>query len=155
MSRFVVGRFDVIEPQHGTETAEEWASGKMGYVDPYDAVFMYQVIEHLTDPLLVVQAIRRAVKPNGYFVCSTPSTRSLECWLLGKRWDAYDRPDHRHWFNPTSLRLLLWYAGFTRVTVYHQRVVKHVRGPKWFTTLLGCLVAALRLSSRVTVVARP
>jgi len=66
----------------------------------------------------------------------------------------YFPPLHTEW-TPGTLRACLRGFGFTRVRILHQRIVKHVRGLWWFTLALGCLVAALRISSRITVVARP
>lgn len=139
-----------FDPAFGGPTAETFSypPGR------WDAVFAWQVIEHLTDPLGVFQRIRTGLTPGGYFVLSTPSARCLEALVLGRRWDGYDRQDHRHWWTPRTLRYVLWQAGFRDVRVLHQRVAKHWPGPRLVTTAIGAGLAALRLSSRITVVAR-
>lgn len=143
---------DTLEPAVGDPTAEQWADAAP--VQHYDAIFAWQVLEHVKEPLIVLRAIRRALVPGGYFVLSVPSARSLEAWVMRDRWEAR-HPGHYMEWTPGTLELLLLGCGFTRVRIMHQRIVKHVRGPWWWTLALGCVVAALRISSRITVVARP
>lgn len=140
------------EPTQGDMTAEAWA--RQAPRNAYAAIFMWQVIEHLDDPWLVTRSILSALSPGGLFICSTPSIRSLEHLFAGDRWDAYGNIEHKWWWSPRTISFMLRKVGFTDVRVYHQRIVKHVRGPWWFTLALGTLLAACRLSSRITVVAR-
>lgn len=145
-------KVDTLEPAVGDPTAEAWADTAPR--QHYDAIFAWQVLEHLERPEDVLRAIRRALIPGGYFVLSVPSARSVEAWVMRDRWEARHSGHHHEW-TPGTLRNFLHSFGFTRVRVMHQRIVKHVRGPWWWTLALGCLVAALRISSRITVVARP
>jgi len=143
---------DTLEPTLGDPTAEAWADAAP--IQHYDAIFAWQVLEHLDRPSDVLRAIRRALIPGGYFVLSVPSARSLEAWIMRDRWEAR-HPGHQTEWTPGALRNCLRSFGFTRVRVLHQRIVKHVRGPWWLPLGLGCVVAALRVSSRITVIARP
>jgi len=151
---WIVEHFD---PMTGGPTAERWASlvpWTLPEPNHYDVIFAWQVLEHLHDPWTVARAVRRGLHPDGYFVLSIPSRRSLEAWLMGDRWEAR-HPGHLSEWSPRTIRGFLEACGFHRVRILHQRIVKHVRGPWWFTLALGCVVAALRISSRITVVARP
>lgn len=39
----------------------------------FDAVLSFETIEHVPNPALVLDEVKRLLKPNGWFVCSTPN----------------------------------------------------------------------------------
>lgn len=43
--------------------------------DTFDAVICFEVIEHLDEPLKLLEEIRRVLKPGGLVICSTPNKR--------------------------------------------------------------------------------
>ena len=122
----------------------------------YDAVVAWQVLEHLVDPVAVLQHVRRALRPEGYLVVSMPNGRCLERWLHGARWDGWrqepENPLERHrWhWDARSLGRLLRATGFRVQRVLYQRIAKQLPGG----LVTGTVLAALGLSSRMTVVAR-
>jgi SAM-dependent methyltransferase len=81
----------------------------------FDAAAMFEVIEHLRDPLRVVRAARRALKPGGRFVVSTPNLDALSRQVLGDEWAVLSPAEHLYYFTETTLRAMLLKAGFQSV----------------------------------------
>lgn len=78
----------------------------------FDAVTFWASIEHLRDPLSVLQAIWRCLKPGGILLCDTGlGAAPWEGRLAGySQW--YDAPEHIFVFSRTGLLTLLSRAGF-------------------------------------------
>lgn len=78
----------------------------------FDAVTMWDVIEHVPDPLEALTSARRLLAPRGRLFLSTPDTGSLSARLLGRRWHYIDPIQHIALFNRQNLEELLGRAGF-------------------------------------------
>ncbi len=61
---------------------------------PVQAVCMWQVIEHVSDPWSTLAAAAAALEAGGVLVLSTPNPGSLQLRLLGSRWAHLDAPRH-------------------------------------------------------------
>jgi SAM-dependent methyltransferase len=74
----------------------------------FDVVVAGEVLEHLADPALAVEHVRRVLKPGGRFVGSVPNAFRLKSRLrvLAGRHPETD-PTHLQLFSPEALRLLL------------------------------------------------
>jgi 2-polyprenyl-3-methyl-5-hydroxy-6-metoxy-1,4-benzoquinol methylase len=120
-------------------------------VPTFHAVVGWQTLEHLDDPATVLGKVRRSLRANGYLVVAVPNTRSLERWLMGERWEGWSPGHHKSFWNAKELSALLVASGFRVEHVLYQRQVKHLPGG----IVMGTLLAALGLSGRMTLVARP
>lgn len=79
----------------------------------HDVITMWEVIEHLPDPALVLDEIHRLLKPGGILALSTPDAGSLVTRLLGHRWPGWKKvPEHLFFFDRRTLRTLLRRTGF-------------------------------------------
>jgi SAM-dependent methyltransferase len=67
----------------------------------FDAVFLVDVIEHVSDPLQLLQHATSHVAPGGILMVVTPDVRSLACRLLGPRWWHF-RLAHVGYFDESS-----------------------------------------------------
>lgn len=86
----------------------------------YDLVTMYDVIEHVPDPLANMRAIAALLKPGGIYELATPDVASLPARLTGKRWIGYKMSEeHVYYFSVDTLRRMLDAAGFDIVHVRH------------------------------------
>ena len=82
----------------GTLEASELQDGS------FDVVTMWDVIEHVTNPLETLHAAWRVLRPGGYLVVHTMDLASPFAKLMGRRWP---------WF----MEMHLFY--FTRDTMHH------------------------------------
>ncbi len=62
--------------------------------EPYDAVALWHVIEHLPNALEVLEAISANVRLGGFVVISSPNPDSFQFRMLGRRWLHLDAPRH-------------------------------------------------------------
>ena len=82
----------------------------------FDVVALWEVIEHLPDPLVTLAEIRRVLKPRGRLVLSTPDAGSLAARLSGRWWLGWRKvPEHLFFFDRQNLDRLLVGAGFEPV----------------------------------------
>jgi 2-polyprenyl-3-methyl-5-hydroxy-6-metoxy-1,4-benzoquinol methylase len=81
----------------------------------FDVVTMNHVIEHVPDPLALVQECHRLLKPGGKLIAVTPNVNSLGHHRFGACWRGLEPPRHLHLFSPTTLNRLGDHAGFHSV----------------------------------------
>ncbi len=84
--------------------------------DKFDAVFLLAVLEHLESPDIILNEIRRILKPDGKLVLTTPSPRSrplLEFLAFKLKLISRDEiMDHKHYYSKKELNDLLIKFGF-------------------------------------------
>jgi SAM-dependent methyltransferase len=108
-SRFAIDRLGLdIRTQPAEEALITPAS--------FDAAAMFDTIEHLFDPLAVLQAVARALTPDGILVVSTPNFDAASRFVLGEPWAVLSPLEHVYYFTEDSLRRILISAGFRDVT---------------------------------------
>lgn len=124
---------------------------------PLDMVTMYDVIEHVPDPMGYIERVAEILRPGGVFELATPDIHSLPARLTGKRWIGYKlSEEHVYYFSEATLRTMLERAGFE---VLHTRHIgKHVTlrlfldrlgfYAPWLSRPLSWLEKAFRLSER-------
>lgn len=69
----------------------------------FDYVTMDQVIEHVTEPIPVLQGLARILKPDGMAILSTPNACGWGARLFGSRWINWHAPYHLQFFTPQSM----------------------------------------------------
>lgn len=67
-----------------------------------DIVTMFEVIEHLSNPVQFLDRAAEVVKPGGLIYLTTPNFNSLDRKVLGVKWDAVNR-EHLVYFTPVTL----------------------------------------------------
>jgi SAM-dependent methyltransferase len=80
----------------------------------FDAAACYYVLEHLPDPLALMQEVARVLRPRGLVSVAVPNLAGLYARLRRQRW-LREREIHRghlYEFTPRTLRALLERAGF-------------------------------------------
>jgi 2-polyprenyl-3-methyl-5-hydroxy-6-metoxy-1,4-benzoquinol methylase len=92
--------------------------------DHYDAVTMWDVIEHLPDPASDLRAIRAALRPGGVLAISTMDIDAAFPRLAGRRWPWYMQM-HLVYFSRRTLAEMLRREGFHIAEVRsHRRTVR-------------------------------
>ena len=83
----------------------------------FDAITLWDVVEHLEEPLSVIEACRERLNPGGWLVMESGNFLSVDRVTSGKGWWAYQF-DHRWYFSPDTLRELLRRAGFASFALH-------------------------------------
>lgn len=78
----------------------------------FDAVTLWDVIEHLADPHGAVAEVARLLRPQGRLVLTTGDVGSFVARCSGRRWHLYSIPEHLFFYSRDGLRLLLEAHGF-------------------------------------------
>jgi 2-polyprenyl-3-methyl-5-hydroxy-6-metoxy-1,4-benzoquinol methylase len=78
-----------------------------------DVITMWDVIEHVPDPLAHLAACRRLLAEGGLIALTTPDLGSLTARLYGPRWMGFKLADeHLYYFSRATLRAMLEASGF-------------------------------------------
>jgi 2-polyprenyl-3-methyl-5-hydroxy-6-metoxy-1,4-benzoquinol methylase len=84
------------------------ALGEAGFPDgSFDVVTLWSTVEHLADPLPVLQEARRVLRPGGAMWITVPNARSLGVLLHGEKDHNLAKPEHLFHFTERTLRRLL------------------------------------------------
>jgi SAM-dependent methyltransferase len=78
----------------------------------FDAVTLWDVIEHLPEPRATLLTIHQVLKPGGILAINTPDSGSLLATVLGLKWHLVVPPEHLNLFHRKSLGTLLESCGF-------------------------------------------
>ena len=82
----------------------------------FDAITMFGVIEHFTDPAAELRHAHRLLAPGGVFAGWTGDVASITSRLLGRRW-WYWQGQHLQYFTRRSLEEILLRTGFAAPSI--------------------------------------
>lgn len=80
--------------------------------ESFNAVTMSHCIEHLTNPIEVLNECLRILKPGGVLVITTPNVESRAAKEFGDVWRGWEPPRHLYLFSINTLRNFLVSTGF-------------------------------------------
>jgi SAM-dependent methyltransferase len=86
----------------------------------FDVITMWDVLEHLHQPLENLREIDRILKPDGLLILRVPNVSSWDAKLFKRSWAGYDAPRHLYVFSPSTLEELLLKAGFRLINCSSQ-----------------------------------
>ncbi|MCC7365940.1 MAG: class I SAM-dependent methyltransferase [Dehalococcoidia bacterium] len=79
----------------------------------FDVITMWDVIEHVTDPVAELAYARELLSPHGLLVLSTPDIGALVAKATGPRWMGFKlAEEHLYYFSRKTIALALERAGF-------------------------------------------
>lgn len=112
-----VARRQGYEVHEGTLTGAPWPPAS------FDVVTLWDVLEHLTDPLRVLRQMASTVVPGGLVALTTVDINSLSAKLLGTRWQ-WLMEMHLYYFTYDTVTHMLKNAGLEVIRIEpHQRVL--------------------------------
>lgn len=95
----------------------------MPETEQYDAVLLSHVIEHVHDPVALLNHCHRLLRKGGVLMMLTPNAESLGHRKFGGGWRGLEPPRHLHLLTCRTLTQLLHKAGFAQ--------------PRCWTTVVG------------------
>jgi len=94
--------------------------------ETFDIVTLWDVIEHVEDPVALLRQVRERLRPEGILLIETQNVASLFARLLGVNWQHYKFQEHLYHFDPKTIRVLLGKAGFELLERTARRGGKYV-----------------------------
>ncbi len=89
---------------------------------PFDMVVLFDVLEHLPNPVSTLEWISTRLSPKGQVVVGVPNIESIESRLLRERWFALELPRHLTHFSPATLERLAGMVGLTLRHTHYPRI---------------------------------
>ena len=86
----------------------------------FDYITISHVIEHVHDPLLLLQTAYTLLNPGGGLYIETPNIDAIGHQFYGRHWRGLEPPRHLILFNCGSLRDVVARAGFENIR-FHRR----------------------------------
>lgn len=105
--------------------------------DHFDAVTLWHVFEHLTEPLKTMRIVTRILKPGGYLFISMPNIDSWQGRVFRGRWLHLDPPRHLFFFRPDDLARRLEHFSFKLIGHSYLSLEQNPFGMQ--QSLLNCL----------------
>ncbi|KKL53303.1 hypothetical protein LCGC14_2276800 [marine sediment metagenome] len=87
------------------------------FVNFFDIVTMWDVLEHLPNPVEYLSHLIMVLKPGGLLVVQCPNMESYEFSKFGKNWNWLTPGDHLQFFTPKTLTKVLSAGGFHIIKV--------------------------------------
>ena len=101
----------------------------------FEAVTLWDVLEHTHEPLAIMQAVRRLLRPGGIVAFSIPDLQSSDAAHFGKHWIGFDAPRHLYLFEDETITLLLQRAQLEYLGRAHFLGTYHTWVASWQTWL--------------------
>lgn len=99
----------------------------------YDLVVINHTLEHVNEPLRVLDKIKNILKPGGVVLVGVPNFASFKARTLKRKWTHILPSEHKWQYSPKSLKLLMDIAGFKTLSIYtasgifeHKNPVKEI-----------------------------
>jgi 2-polyprenyl-3-methyl-5-hydroxy-6-metoxy-1,4-benzoquinol methylase len=117
----------------------------------FDIITIMDVLEHVQDPIIFINEIKRILKTNGWLIATLPNSFAWERYIFGPYWIGWDIPRHYRTFNSKNIKIFLNQHEFKNVKIFSftgrqgafmmslDFWLKEQRGPKFLKQLLRSL----------------
>ena len=72
----------------------------------FDYVTMNYVLEHVIDPLKMLQDVHTVLKPGGRLIATVPNPSAFGRYFFGRHWVCWCPPFHRHFYSRRSVNII-------------------------------------------------
>lgn len=96
----------------GLEILQEPLTDETFPAASFDAVAMWEVLEHVIDPRQIIRASAKALRPGGVILIVVPNVDSLAAQIMQDQCNMFRGTAHLNMFNPATLARLLEEEGF-------------------------------------------
>lgn len=107
------------------ELGDRLVAGRLensGYAyERFDAICLWDVIEHLWNPTAVVDDLLSRLKPKGYLLISTPAIDAPIAKIMGKYWAFMTPPEHLSFFTQKSFSILFEGQSGTKIKHFSRK----------------------------------
>ncbi len=83
----------------------------------FDIVTLWQVLEHMVDPLGCLQEVHRILRPGGMVMLEVPNFACLAARWFGPSWFPLEIPRHLFHFTPETLTKMLARTGYSLLPI--------------------------------------
>jgi SAM-dependent methyltransferase len=83
--------------------------------DSFDVIALWDVVEHVVDPVKFLQTMKRYLKQSGIICIQVPNIDSYISKIKNKNWDWLTPGDHLYFFSPETLLMTLKTADLKSV----------------------------------------
>lgn len=107
----------------------------------YDTIFMFQSIEHVIDPVLLIKNCSEILNKGGHLVIETPNYDSWDRLIFNEKWFNYQVPYHTHIFSINSFKEICKNISFKIIKYNYYKfpntlTVQFNEHPKWLLIFL-------------------
>jgi SAM-dependent methyltransferase len=88
--------------------------------ESFDAVCLFQVLDHISDPIELLEECLRVLRPGGFILALNHNVSAWSARLLGERSPIVDI-EHTYLYSPTTMRTLFSKVGFAEARVHTVR----------------------------------
>ncbi|MFX1277390.1 MAG: class I SAM-dependent methyltransferase [Promethearchaeota archaeon] len=91
--------------------------------ESFDLITIYQVLEHVKDPINFLKLYRKYIKPDGYISIEVPNIQDvlISKYKIKSYEDFWYREPHLFYYSPQTLKMILEKAGFKGSIKGYQR----------------------------------
>lgn len=91
---------------------------KIPDINKFDTIALFQVLEHIADPIIFLKNIKKLLKPSGKIIIEVPNFDDFQLKLNKSYSDWYWQRAHIHYFSAKILGQILSRVRFTKIKVF-------------------------------------
>jgi 2-polyprenyl-3-methyl-5-hydroxy-6-metoxy-1,4-benzoquinol methylase len=114
-----------VAKRNNPELADKLQSGRIEEIEwadrSFDAICLWDVLEHIWEPVTVVKNLLLRVKPGGLVMISTPAIDSVMARICGCYWPFMTPPEHLSFFSLEAITSLVAILGNCEILYSRRR----------------------------------
>ena len=81
----------------------------------FDVITSFEVIEHINNPEIEIQNIKKLLRTKGLFYFTTPNFNSISRFILQENWNVIEYPEHLSYYTAKTINCFLNNKGFEKI----------------------------------------